>query len=481
MGDPKGFLKYKRQESKRRPKEERTQDWKELIEPLPDKSLKNQASRCMDCGVPFCQSPYGCPVENRIPDWNDLVSQGKWKEALEALHATNNFPEFTGRLCPAPCESACVLGINDKPVIIREIENTIIETGFAKGWVRPSRLVSSSGKRVAIVGSGPAGLAAAQELVRQGHGVVVFEKSPKVGGLLRYGIPEFKLEKWVIDRRISQLQAEGVEFKTGVTVGLDIEVQKLRQDFDALCLAIGAEKPRDFQIPGRRLKGIHFALDYLTQQNRRNHDEPLIGEEISARDKRVVIIGGGDTGSDVLGTVHRQACKSVVQLELLPQPPLERADITPWPLWPLKLKTSHAHEEGGMREWSVSTIEFRGENDHVSSLRVQRLARDNGSAHPIAGSEFDIPADLVILAMGFTGVAGSSLLTSLSKLSLDRFGAISSNEKFMTNIDGVFCAGDAHRGASLIVWAIAEGRKMAYGVGEYLASGCSWRTISSIT
>ncbi|MCP9476260.1 MAG: glutamate synthase subunit beta, partial [Nitrospira sp.] len=351
MGDPKGFIKFAREGPKRRPVELRVKDWKELYEPISDEKLRVQGARCMDCGVPFCQSTNGCPVVNLIPEWNDLIYRGRWLSALKALHATNNFPEFTGRLCPAPCESACVLGINEDPVSIRIIEWNIIEHGFSEGLVEPILPVSKTGKTVAIVGSGPAGLAAAQQLCRAGHDVTVFEKADRIGGLLRYGIPDFKMEKWVIDRRLDQMRAEGVTFATNVAVGKDLSGDELLKRFDAVGLTLGAEQPRDLSVPGRELKGIHFAMDYLTQQNKRNAGDSITDEPITAAGKRVVIIGGGDTGSDCLGTAHRQGCQEVHQFELLPEPPPQRAESTPWPLWPMQLRTSHAHEEGCDRQW----------------------------------------------------------------------------------------------------------------------------------
>lgn len=461
-------MKYQRVEPARRSVETRVRDWKEMYEPMPEEQLKVQGARCMDCGVPFCQSPKGCPVENLIPDWNDLVYRGQWKDALSALHATNNFPEFTGRLCPAPCESACVLGINEPPVTIRVLENNIIEKGFDEGWVEPIVPLKRTGKRVAVIGSGPAGLAAAQQLARAGHSVTVFEKSDRVGGLLRYGIPDFKMEKWVLGRRLAQMVAEGVEFKTNVNVGVAFDVEALRKDYHAVCLATGAEQPRDLVVQGRELKGIHYAMDYLTQANRAHAGLPIKGEQISAKGKRVVIIGGGDTGSDCLGTAHRQGSIEAYQFELLPQPPLERAASTPWPLWPMKLRTSHAHEEGCKREWSVSTTEFVGRDGQVTGLRAQRVAFENGKLAPIPGSEFELQVDLVLLAMGFAGPVKSGLLEKLG-VDLDGRGNVRVDSRYMTSVPGVFAAGDVKRGASLIVWAISEGRKMAAAVDRFLS------------
>ncbi|MCP9440497.1 MAG: glutamate synthase subunit beta [Nitrospira sp.] len=472
MGDPRGFIKFAREGPKRRPVELRVKDWKELYEPISDEKLRVQGARCMDCGVPFCQSTNGCPVVNLIPEWNDLIYRGRWLSALKALHATNNFPEFTGRLCPAPCESACVLGINEDPVSIRIIEWNIIEHGFSEGLVEPILPVARTGKTVAIVGSGPAGLAAAQQLCRAGHDVTVFEKADRIGGLLRYGIPDFKMEKWVIDRRLDQMRAEGVTFVTNVTVGKDLSGDELLKRFDAVGLTLGAEQARDLRVPGRELSGIHFAMDYLTQQNKRNAGDPITDEPITAKDKRVVIIGGGDTGSDCLGTAHRQGCREVHQFELLPEPPPQRAESTPWPLWPMQLRTSHAHEEGCDRQWSVSTTKFGGQNGRVTKLYAHRVAYENGKFTPIPNTEFEMDVDLVLLAMGFTGPVKQGLLDSLG-VKYDQRGGVQVDEHFMTNLDGVFAGGDTKRGASLIVWAIAEGRKMAAGIDRYLRAGKS--------
>jgi glutamate synthase (NADPH/NADH) small chain len=472
MGDPKGFMKYAREGPKRKPVELRVLDWKEFYEPISEEKLQTQGARCMDCGVPFCQSTNGCPVVNLIPEWNDLVQRGRWRGALKALHTTNNFPEFTGRLCPAPCESACVLGINSDPVSIRVIEWNIIDRGFNEGLVQPILPTGKTGKTVAIVGSGPAGLAAAQQLARAGHSVTLFEKSDRIGGLLRYGIPDFKMEKWVIDRRLEQMKAEGVEFKTNVSIGKDLTGEQLRQQFDAVGLTMGAEQARELPIPGRELKGIHLAMDYLTQQNKRNAGDTITDEPITAKGKRVVIIGGGDTGSDCLGTTHRHDCSEVHQFELLPEPPPERASSTPWPLWPMQLRTSHAHEEGCDRQWSVSTTKFTGHNGHVTKLHGHRVGFESGKFMPIPNSDFEMNADLVLLAMGFTGPVKNGLLDSLG-VKYDARGNVAVDENFMTDLDGVFAGGDTKRGASLIVWAIAEGRKMAAGIDKYLQANQS--------
>ena len=470
MADPKGFLKYPREGPKRRPVELRIQDWREFYEPIPEDKLKAQGARCMDCGVPFCQSNHGCPVVNLIPEWNDLVHRGRWKDALKALHATNNFPEFTGRLCPAPCESACVLGINSDPVSIRIIEWNIIDKGFDEGWVAPVLPVARTGRTVAVVGSGPAGLAAAQQLARAGHRVTVFEKADRIGGLLRYGIPDFKMEKWVIDRRLEQMKAEGVEFRTNIHVGVDISADELRRQFDVVCLALGSELARELPVPGRELKGIHPAMDYLVQQNKRNAGDIITEEPITAKGKRVVIIGGGDTGSDCLGTTHRQGCLEVHQFELLPEPPPARAESTPWPLWPMQLRSSHAHEEGCDRQWSVSTTRFSAHNGHVTKLHAHRVTFENGRFIPMPGTEFEMEVNLVLLAMGFTGPVKNGLLDSLG-VKYDARGNVVVDENYMTSVEGVFAGGDVKRGASLIVWAIAEGRKMAAGVDKYLRAG----------
>ena len=472
MADPRGFMHYARETPTRRAVELRVLDWQEMYEPFPEDKLRNQGGRCMDCGVPFCQSNAGCPVVNLIPEWNDMVHRGRWKDALKALHSTNNFPEFTGRLCPAPCESACVLGINADPVSIRVIEWNIIDRGFDEHWIEPVLPVAKTGKTVAVVGSGPAGLAAAQQLVRAGHSVTVYEKADRIGGLLRYGIPDFKMEKWVIDRRLDQMIAEGVKFETNVNVGVDVTADDLTGRFDAVCLALGAEQPRDLPVPGRDLGGVHFAMDYLTQQNKVNAGDDLPVEQITAKDKRVVIIGGGDTGSDCLGTTHRQGCQSVHQFELLPEPPPQRADSTPWPLWPMQLRSSHAHEEGCDRQWSVSTTQFSGDNGRVSALHAHRVSFESGTFIPVPGTEFEMGVDLVLLAMGFTGPVKNGLLDSLG-VEYDTRGNVAVDGNFMSSQEGIFAAGDTKRGASLIVWAIAEGRKAAAGIDAYLTAGNS--------
>ena len=426
----------------------------------------------MDCGVPFCQGDTGCPVQNVIPEWNALVQQGRWRDASLALHATNNFPELTGRLCPAPCESACVLGLIEQPVAIRNIEQAIADRSFQEGWVLPMLGAPDSGYRVAVVGSGPAGLAAAQQLRRMGHTVVVFEKDDRIGGLLRYGIPDFKLEKEVLDLRLGQLEAEGVDFETGVEVGRDLHVQQLRDEFDAVLLAGGAQVARELRVPGRELGGVHLAMEYLTQQNRRVAGETVPADRsIWAEGKRVVVIGGGDTGSDCVGTCHRQGAAEVYQFELLPQPPKERAEATPWPHWPMKLRTSHAHEEGGHRDWSVSTTSLEGEGGRVRRLHAVRVELEQGPNGPKfveqPDSGFALDVDLVLLAMGFTGVPQEGLLRDLG-VTIGPRGAVSTDAQYRTNVPGVFAAGDMRRGASLIVWAIREGRDAAASIDRHL-------------
>jgi len=425
----------------------------------------------MECGVPFCHN--GCPVNNLIPDWNDLVYRDRWREAIDRLHATNNFPEFTGRLCPAPCEGSCVLGINDDPVTIKQVEVGIIEHAFDEGWVAATPAAVRTGKTVAVVGSGPAGLAAAEQLNRAGHAVTVFEKADRVGGLLRYGIPEFKMEKRFLDRRLRLMEASGIAFKTGVHVGTTLPVATLRSEFDAVVLAGGAEWPRDLPIPGRELDGIHFAMDYLTMQNHRSQGDAVPDEGfITAKDKHVVIIGGGDTGADCLGTAHRQGARSVTQFEILPRPPQERdALANPWPLWPNIFRVSSAHEEGGAREYSINTTHFTGKDGRVTTLHVVRVEmvteEGRSSFRPLAGTEHQLDADLVLLAMGFLGPRRDGMLTELGVKLTDR-GTVWRDANWMTSVPGIFTAGDMQRGQSLIVWAIAEGRSAARGVDRYL-------------
>ena len=464
MGKVSGFMEHTRELPARRPVQERVHDFQEVYQEFPEQKLRTQAARCMDCGVPFCHT--GCPLKNIIPDWNDLVYRERWKEAIRTLHATNNFPEFTGRVCPAPCETACVLGINEPPVTIKNIEKTIIERAFQEGWVRPEAPARRTGKRVAIVGSGPSGLAAAQQLNRAGHAVTVFEKADRIGGLLRYGIPDFKLPKEILDRRLHQMLQEGVVFRTGAHVGKSLPVEDLRRGFDALLLTAGAESPRDLAVPGRDFEGIHFAMEYLPQQNRRVAGEVVKGQ-ILATGKRVVIIGGGDTGADCLGTAHRQEAAAIHQFEIMPQPPLERSPSTPWPLWPLQLRTESAHEEGGIRDWAVATLRFTGDaNGHVKQLHAVRVGPPP-KFEPVPGTEFTIEADLVLIAMGFAGPVRNGMLETLG-VKLDGRGNVETDANHMCSVPGVFAAGDMRRGQSLVVWAISEGRNAARSIDKFL-------------
>jgi glutamate synthase (NADPH) small chain len=467
MGKVTGFLEIEREQAVRRKATERVQDWFEIYEPFPEEKQREQGARCMDCGVPFCHT--GCPVTNLIPDWNDLVYSGRWESAIRRLHATNNFPEFTGRICPAPCEAACVLGINLPPVSIKLIERSIVERAWEEGWIHPEPPEHNTGKRVAVVGSGPSGLAAAQQLRRAGHSVTVYEKNDRIGGLLRYGIPNFKLEKRVIDRRLEQMRAEGVLFNTSAHVGVNVPVDSLTDQYDAILLCGGAEHPRDLRIPGRELKGIHYAMEFLPQQNRRNEGDPVDPAiSITARDKRVLIIGGGDTGADCLGTSLRQGARSVHQFEIMPKPPETRAASTPWPLWPLQLRTESSHEEGGVRDWSINSIEFTGdENGNVKQLKAVRVGPPP-RFEPLPGTEFTLDVDLVLLAMGFLGPVRSGMIEQLG-LELDARGNVATTD-YKTSVDGVFAAGDMRRGQSLVVWAISEGRKAAAAVDSFLRS-----------
>jgi glutamate synthase (NADPH/NADH) small chain len=464
VGKATGFLEYTREVPTRREPAARIKDWFEIYNPFPEESVMTQGARCMDCGVPFCHT--GCPLTNLIPDWNDLVYHGHWKEAVRQLHATNNFPEFTGRICPAPCEASCVLGINEPPVTIKQIEKTIIDRAFDEGFIRPEPAERKTGRRVAVIGSGPAGLAAAQQLARAGHDVTVFEKNDRVGGLLRYGIPNFKMEKHLIDRRLEQMRAEGVKFETNAHVGGNIPVEDLRREFDAILLAGGAEQPRNLDVSGRGLKGIHFAMEFLPQQNRVCEGD-AVANQILATGKHVIIIGGGDTGADCLGTSHRQGALSVTQFELMPKPPDTRSPATPWPLWPMQLRVESSHEEGGTRDWSVNTVSFSGDADgnvkHLHAVRVNAPPKFEA----IAGSEFTLDCDLVLLAMGFTGPVKNGLIDELG-VELDLRGNVHANADYMSSVPGVFAAGDIRRGQSLVVWAIAEGRKAAAGIDRYL-------------
>jgi glutamate synthase (NADPH) small chain len=466
MGELGGFLKLHRVEPRKRPVAERVNDFEEYALPQAEPQLREQGARCMDCGIPFCHS--GCPLGNLIPDWNDLVYRGRWQDALESLHATNNFPEFTGRICPAPCEAACVLDINDDAVSIKQIEQSIADRGFAEGWIGPVEPPYRTGKTVAVIGSGPAGLAAAAELNKHGHTVTLFERNDRIGGLLRYGVPDFKLDKGVVQRRVDILEQEGIEMRTGVNVGVDVTAEELQEQFDAIVLTIGSTIPRDLPVPGRELDGVHFAMEYLELRNRFVQGEFPEGTPISAAGKHVVIIGGGDTGADCLGHSHREQPASITQFELLPEPPPERPDdLTPWPRWPLILRTSGAHEEGGERRYSMQTTELVGEDGKVKKLRGHEVGPPP-EFKKIEGSEFEIDAELVLLAMGFLHPQHEGIVEQLG-LELDGRGNIAA-EDFATPVPGVFAAGDARRGQSLVVWAIAEGRQAARACDVYLES-----------
>ena len=471
MGKTTGFMEIERSDRSYQSVEERIGHYKEFFINLRDDELSAQGGRCMDCGIPFCHN--GCPVNNIIPDWNDFVYQENWREALEVLHSTNNFPEFTGRICPAPCETACTLNIEDNPVTIKTIECAIVDRGWESGWITPQLRSARTGKKVAIVGSGPAGLACAQQLARAGHEVHLYEKNDRFGGLLRYGIPDFKMEKHHIDRRLEQMSAEGVYFHPRVHVGIDINGAELVASHNALVLTGGAECPRDLPIGGRDLEGVHFAMEFLPQQNRRVTGEVVSTSEVIAKDKDVIVIGGGDTGSDCIGTSIRQGCRSVTQLEILPQPPERENKALIWPDWPLKLRTSSSHEEGAIRHWSVATRAVIGKDGHVTHLRCARVDWAQNSAgqwqmQEIPDSEFDLPADLVLLAMGFVHPVHTGLLDSLDVELDPRGNVLADTEKYKTTVDKVFAAGDMRRGQSLVVWAIREGRQAARAVDEYL-------------
>ena len=476
VGKITGFIEIKYKKWPTRPVAERVRDWREVYLPYPEPELRKQAARCMDCGIPFCHQ--GCPLGNLIPDWNDLVYRDQWKDAIDRLHATNNFPEFTGRLCPAPCEGSCVLEINDDPVTIKAVEVSIIDRAFEEGWVTARPPATRTDKRVAVVGSGPAGLAAAQQLNHAGHRVTVLERDDRIGGLIRYGIPAFKMERRLLDRRLKLLAEEGVEFRTNAHVGVNIPASELRAEFDAIVLAGGACQPRDLPIPGRELAGVDSAMDYLTLQNRRCEGDPIPDAEfINAEGRHVVIIGGGDTGADCLGTAHRQGAASVHQLELLPQPPLERAHDNPWPQWPNIFRISPAHEEGGERLYAVSTQRFLGDpQGRVRALETVKVEvmRTNGhlEVQPVPGTAFTLPTDLVLLAMGFVGPERPGVLTELGVRLTER-GNVWRDQNWMTSVSAVFTCGDMQRGQSLIVWAIAEGRSAARGVDAYLMGSSS--------
>ena len=471
MGDPQGFLKIKRKESGYRPVEERIGDYSEVEQQLSEEERKLQASRCMECGVPFCH--WGCPVGNIMPEWQDMLYRGDWKGAYENLQETNNFPEFTGRVCPAPCETSCVLAINDLAVTIRQNELAVIEKAFEEGYVKPRPPKKRTGKKIAVIGSGPAGLACADQLNKAGHSVVIYEQDDNVGGYLRYGIPDFKLDKRIIDRRINILTEEGIVIKKRTTVGKDISIEEIRSEYDAACIAIGARKPRNLEIPGREMMGIHFALEFLEQQNRIIRGDTIYEEKlIKSLNKNVVVIGGGDTGSDCVGTANRQGALKVTQIELLPKPPEARTQREPWPLWPKIYKTSSSHEEGCERMWNVLTKRFIGEHGWVKKIAAVRVSWQPGpegkmEMSEVPGSEFEIEADLVLLAMGFEHVIREGMVQDLG-LRLDSRGNIDVDDSFMTSVKGVFSAGDAHRGASLIVWAIHEGRLTAEAIDRYL-------------
>jgi glutamate synthase (NADPH/NADH) small chain len=469
VGKVTGFLEFERTDRHYAPVEERVRHYHEFVVPLPQTELREQAARCMNCGIPYCHT--GCPVNNQIPDWNDLVYLGDWKEAARNLHSTNNFPEVTGRVCPAPCEAACTLNLEDTPVTIKTIECAIVDKAFEEGWVGPEPPTHKTGKTVAIVGSGPAGLACAQQLARAGHDVHVFEKHAKAGGLLRYGIPDFKMEKHLVDRRIVQMEAEGVTFHYGAHVGVNVPAEDLLRDYDAIVLAGGAEKPRDLPIPGRELKGTHFAMDFLPQQNRRVSSEPQEGvEPILATDKHVVVIGGGDTGSDCIGTSARQGARSITQLEILPRPPDKENKLLTWPNWPLKFRTSSSHEEGVSREFSVMTQRLSGESGVVKRLHCAQV---DDKFQPVPGSEFTLEADLVLLAMGFVHPVHEGMIKALG-VELDQRGNVRADvNDYRSSIDKVFAAGDMRRGQSLVVWAIREGRQAAQAVDTFLIGSSS--------
>ncbi len=475
MGKPTGFMEFPRQDRAYTPVEERIKHFEEFVIPLSDQELRRQGGRCMDCGIPFCHQ--GCPVNNIIPDWNDLVWKGEWERAITILHSTNNFPEFTGRICPAPCQEACTLNLSDQPVSIKTIECAIVDRAWDSGWIKPLPAAHQTGKKIAIVGSGPAGMACAQQLARVGHDVTLFEKNDRIGGLLRYGIPDFKMAKQLIDRRIEQMAAEGVSFKTNTHIGSDIPAKQLLSDFDAVALTGGSEQPRDLQVAGRDLEGVHFAMQFLPQQNRRAAGDTVQADlSITARDKHVIVIGGGDTGSDCIGTSIRQGCKSVTQLEILPRPPERENKELTWPHWPNKMRTSSSQEEGAKRDWCVTTKEFIGENGKVSKIRCGRIEweRDDQGAwnlKEIEGSEFELPADLVLLAMGFVHPVHEGMLNELGVNYDERGnvkGATGGPAAYRTSIDKVFAAGDMRRGQSLVVWAILEGRQCARAIDEFL-------------
>ncbi len=466
MGKITGFLEFERSDRHYQPVEERIKHWGEFVLPLPEEDNKKQAARCMDCGIPYCHT--GCPVNNQIPDWNDLVYRDQWEEAARNLHSTNNFPEVTGRICPAPCEASCTLNIDDNPVTIKTIECAIADRAISSGWVKPEPPTHKTGKKVAVIGSGPAGMACAQQLARVGHDVHVFERFAKAGGLLRYGIPDFKMDKIIIDRRVAQMQAEGVTFHYNAHVGVNLPAEQLLKEYDAIALTTGAEKPRELPIPGRELDGIHFAMDFLPQQNRRVSGEAVPADDVPpiiAKDKHVVVIGGGDTGSDCIGTSIRQGAASVTNFEIMPQPPVKENKLLTWPDWPMKLRTSSSHEEGAERDFAVMTQKFSGKNGRVDTLHCVRV---DAKMQAIQGSEFEIKADLVLLAMGFVHPVHEGMVQSLG-LELDPRGNVRANtDDYRTSLDKVFAAGDMRRGQSLVVWAIREGRQAAHAIDKFL-------------
>jgi glutamate synthase (NADPH/NADH) small chain len=475
MGKADGFLEYKRKLAPKRPVPERLKDYQEISKPLLNEEIHKQGARCMDCGIPFCHA-LGCPVFNLIPEWNDAVYRGQWHDAFERLSLTNNLPEVTGRVCPAPCETACTLAINEAPVTIEQIELSIIEKAFAEGWVKPKPPAKETGKKIAVIGSGPAGLAAAQQLRRMGHGVTVFEKSSRIGGLLRFGIPDFKLEKWVIDRRLEQMRAEGVRFETDTEAGVKIPAAELQKNFDVILLTMGAGAPRDLKVPGRELSGVHFAMDFLTLSNKALSGEIKPDQTLSAKGKTVLVIGGGDTGSDCVGTSNRQGAKKVYQVEILPKPRDWKEPWNPsWPNWPSILRTSTSHEEGCERDWAITTKEFKGKDGKVHEVHCARvewtLDKSSGqySMKEIPGSEFVLQADLVLLAMGFVHVEHSRLLTDLG-VQFDARGNVQTDQNYKSTVPGVFAAGDTVRGASLVVWAISQGRQAAQAIHSHLQS-----------
>jgi glutamate synthase (NADPH/NADH) small chain len=470
MGKETGFLELDREDRGYEDVKKRIRNYKEFVVPLPEDKLKKQASRCMNCGIPYCHN--GCPVNNQIPDWNDLVYTGEWRDALENLHSTNNFPEFTGRICPAPCEASCTLNIIDQPVTIKSIEMAIADKGWKEGWIKPQPPEEKTGKSVAVVGSGPAGLACAQQLARAGHSVTVFEKADRIGGLLRYGIPDFKMEMHLINRRAVQMEAEGVTFKTSSEVGVDVSMKSLKENFDAIVLAGGAEEPRSLDIPGAELPGVRLAMEFLTQQNKRNAGDDEVRAAprgtLTAKDKHVIVIGGGDTGSDCVGTSNRQGAKSVTQIEIMPRPPEREDKALTWPDWPMKLRTSSSHEEGVERDWSVLTKEVIGEDGRVTGLKCVRADWSNGKLAEVPDSEFVIPADLILLAMGFTGPRKAGMLSQSGVRLTDRGNVEANVEDYRTSEDMIFACGDMRRGQSLVVWAIREGRQAARAVDQAL-------------